>query len=147
MNKDYNKVYRELRELERKEKNPIKRGLLLLIRDSYYGNFPNNQLKLDNMSDYVEISAKAAHDVALKVNEAIVNELKSSIMNKIADARLSGDYDIQIRFEGKPYENLNRYVVYGKIMAYLNGLGYDVYEGEDHKTTVMTISWADVDED
>lgn len=99
------------------------------------------------MSDYVEISAKAAHDVALSVNEAIVNVLKSSIMNEIADARLNGDYRIQIRFEGKPFENLNKEHICSEIEDYLIGLGYELAGNEDNKAKVMTISWANVDED
>lgn len=95
----------------------------------------------------MEISAKAAHDVALSVNEAIVNVLKSSIMKEIADARLNGDYRIQIRFEGKPYENLNKEHICSEIEDYLIGLGYELAGNEDYKTTVMTISWANVDED
>lgn len=99
------------------------------------------------MSDYVEISAKAARDVALRVNKGIVDELKCAIMNKIADARLNGNYRIQIRFEGKPFENLNKEHICSEIECYLIGLGYELAGNEDYKTTVMTISWADVDED
>lgn len=99
------------------------------------------------MSDYVEISAKAAHDVASRVNNNIIEELKGAIMDKIQDARIKGEFDIQIRLEGNLYDMLNKKRIRAEIDGYLNGLGYAVYEDEDYKTTILTISWADVDED
>ena len=95
----------------------------------------------------MEISAKAAHDVALSVNEAIVNELKSSIMKEIADARLNGDYDICVRCEGVPYEKLNKEHIWDEIWGWLLGLGYELHTTEDYKTTILQVSWANVEQD
>lgn len=89
----------------------------------------------------MEISAKAAHDVSLRVNEETVTELKCAIMNEIQEARLDGDYDIYVRCEGKPYENLNKEHIWDEIAGWLLDLGYEVSTAEDYKTTVMKVSW------
>jgi len=93
------------------------------------------------MSEFIEITAKDAHDVALMVNEEKVTELKCAIMNKIHDARLKGDYDICVRCEGNPYENLNKEHIWDEICGWLLDLGYEVNTTEDYKTTVMKVSW------
>lgn len=95
----------------------------------------------------MEISAKAAHDVSLRVNEETVTEIKHAIMNEIQDARLNGDYDICVRCDGKPYENLNKEHIWNEISGWLLGLGFELYTTEDYKTTILQVSWANVEQD
>lgn len=95
----------------------------------------------------MEISAKAAHDVSLRVNEETVTEIKCAIMNEIQDARLKGDYDICVRCEGKPYEKLNKEHIWDEISGWLLGLGFELYTTEDYKTTILQVSWANVGQD
>jgi len=40
-----NKLYKQLYEQEQNEKDPIKRGLMRMNRNSFYGNFPFNLKK------------------------------------------------------------------------------------------------------
>ena len=99
------------------------------------------------MKDYMEISAKAAHEVSLRVNEETVTEIKCAIMNEIQDARLNGDYDIWVRYEGKPYENLNKEHICDEISGWLLGLGFELHTTEDYKTTILQVSWANVEQE
>ena len=89
----------------------------------------------------MEISAKAAHEVSLRVNEETVTELKCAIMNKINDAMHKGNYRVNVRCEGKPYEDLNKEHIWDEICGWLLDLGYEVNTCDDFKTTVMRVSW------
>jgi len=93
------------------------------------------------MEDYIEISAKDAHEVALRVNDEIIPSLKSSIMNKINDAMHKGNFRVNVRCEGNPYEVLNKEHIWDEICGWLLGLGYEVNTYDEYKTTVMSVSW------
>ena len=99
------------------------------------------------MNNYKEITAKEARETALQVNEKIIDDLKCAIMSKIQTARCNGEFYIQIKCEGKPFECLNRMYIGDSIVEWLEGLGYEIEDKEDYKTDIMVINFGNTEED
>lgn len=99
------------------------------------------------MNNYEEITAKEARETALQVNEKIIDDLKCVIMSKIHTARSNGEFYIQIKCYGKPFEYLNRMYIGDRIVEWLEGLGYEIESKEDYKTDIMVINFGNAEED
>lgn len=99
------------------------------------------------MNNYEEITAREARETALQVNEKIIDDLKCVIMSKINTARCNGEFYIQIKCYGKPFEYLNRTYIRDSIVEWLEGLGYEIEGKDDYKTSIMVINFGNTEED
>ena len=99
------------------------------------------------MNNYEVITAKEARETAFGVNEKIIDDLKRAIMSKIHAARCNGEYYVNIRCEGKPFENLNRTYIGDSIVEWLEGLGYELDGKDDYKTSIMVINFGNAGEE